>query len=204
MKRNKFLILGNGADINDLDFDKIDNEFITAGVSRIYLKYMPDYYYIYDLIDIMPEFPLKTCMIFTHTSKLSEYLRENVNNTNIFHCYPCPEYTTNFSINGKEYKCTHSVVNMLIRILNDYLCMDEDNYFYLCGVPLLESVGHFYDESINHTPQKVLDKIYNDFIRLKHKGYNIISCMKESKLNDLFPVEDKSILYSKEAVNAVS
>jgi len=89
---------------------------------------------------------------------------------------------------------------MLIRILNDYIHKGDDNYFYLCGVPLLESEGHFYDESINHTPQEVLDKIYNDFIRLRHKGYNIISLMEKSKLNELFPVKSKEILYERQYV----
>jgi hypothetical protein len=196
VKRNNFLILGNGADINEIDFNQIDVSFITGGVNRIYLRYIPEYYYIYDLVNIMPDFPIKENIIYTHTSKLSEYLRENVNNTDIFHAFPCNEYTTEFVIINDKIKCNHSAINMLIRILNDYLFSTDDNYFYVCGVPLLESEGHFYDESINHTPQKVLDKIYNDFIRLAHRGYKIVSCMKESKLNNLFPNEDKSILYN--------
>ena len=201
--KNNFLILGNGADINELDFDKISESFITGGVNRIFYKFIPDFYYVYDLINIMQDFPIKNYCLMTHNSKLSEYMRENVNNTNIFSCFPVPEYTEEFNINGQDYKCNHSAVNMLIRILNDYIYCDDDNYFYICGVPLLESEGHFYDESINSTPQKVLDKIYNDFIRLKHKGYNIISLMEKSKLNDLFTVESKEILY-KESKYAVS
>jgi len=192
---NNFLILGNGADINELDFDKIDEGLITAGVNRIYMKFMPEYYYIYDLVDIMPDFPDKECRIITHTSKLQQYLHDTVNNTNVFMSYPMPEYTQKFVLNGQEYKCNHSSVNMLIRILNNYIYKGFENIFYICGVPLLENIGHFYDDSINKTSQKVLDKIYNDFIRLKHNGHKIISCMKKSLLNELFPVENKEILY---------
>jgi hypothetical protein len=195
--RNNFLILGNGADINEIDFDKIDGNLATGGVNRIYLKYLPEHYFIYDLIEIMPDIPkLSGYCFYTHTSKLVEYLKENVNNTNIFMSFPEYNYTTEFDIKGHRIKCNHSPVNFLIRIIDDYLYNDDENYFYICGVPLLERVGHFYDEAINHTPQKVLDRIFNDFIRLAWQGYNIISCMKESKLNDIFPNEDKNILYN--------
>ncbi len=193
--RNNFLILGNGADINELDFNRIDKQLITGGVNRIYLKFMPMVYYIYDLISIMPAFPDKEYKIYTHNSKLSQYMRDNVNNINTFFSFPIPEYTKEFRINGQEYKCNHSSVNMLIRILNDYIYKSDNNYFYICGVPLLEDIGHFYNEEINQTPQKVLDKIFNDFIRLREKGYKIISCMEKSLLNKLFPVENKNILY---------
>lgn len=192
INRNNILILGNGADINELDFNKIDDEFITAGVNRIYFKYMPEYYFIYDLIDIMPDFPKKEYEIYTHTSKLSQYLRENVNNKTIFTAFPFPEYIHN-----------HSAVNMLIRAMNDYVYEGEDNYFYICGCPLLESKGHFYDESINTTSQKTLDGIYEDFVKLKRKGYKLISCMEASKLNDLFPMENKEILYNYKEVSYV-
>ena len=57
IQKNKILILGNGADINDIDFSRLDSSFITAGVNRIYKKHIPEYYFIYDLKDIVPELP---------------------------------------------------------------------------------------------------------------------------------------------------
>jgi hypothetical protein len=212
--RNNFLILGNGLDINEIDFETIDINLISGGVNRIYFRFIPEFYFIYDLVDIMPDFPLKEYWIYTYTPKLSEYLRENVNKKTIFTSFPFPEYTQDFTINGKNKNCNFSALNMLIRVLNDYLYKGDNNYFYICGCPLDEKIGHFYDESINQTSQKTLDNIYNDFIRLAWNNYKIISVMEESKLNDLFPNEDKNILYnfeekeynfkSKEAINALS
>lgn len=199
-QKNKILLLGNGADINDIDFTKIDDSFIIAGVNRIYKKYIPEYYFIYDLIEIMPEIPDNVTTIHTVKNKYHQYIEHDTsdkrNKTFVINDYSY--YTQIFNIQDKVLQCNFSPVNFLIRLIDDILFMNDVNYFYIAGVPLLENVGHFYDESINKTEQKTLDKIYNDFLRLAYKNYHMISVMKESKLNNILPVIDKDILYYNE------
>lgn len=200
LQKNKILILGNGADINDIDFSRVDSSFITAGVNRIYKKHIPEYYFIYDLKDIVPELPDTVTNIHTVKNKYEELLRDNTkdltNKTFIINEYN--NYSKVFNIHDAVLDCNFSAVNYLIRLLDDIIYKDDINYFYICGCPLLESVGHFYDESINATPQKTLDNIYKDFLRLAYKKYNMISLMKQSKLNNILPVYDKDILYYNE------
>lgn len=197
---NKFLILGTGADINDIDFDRIDDSFITAGVNRIYEKFIPEYYYIYDLKDVLIKDGIAVSLpegihtICTHPDKLYEYMSKRKNYKQNFFTYYDPLYTATFTHNGDEYECNQSSINYLIRMLNDRFFSGGDNVFFLAGVPLLESVGHFYSGT-GKTTQVVLNRFYNDFIRLKNLGYNIFSIMKESKLNDLFPTEDINMIY---------
>ena len=199
-QKNKILILGNGADINNIDFDRIDGSFIVAGVNRIYKKHIPDYYFIYDLIDIMPEIPNGITKIHTVKNKYEQYINSDTsdksNKTFVINDYT--NYTKIFNIHDKVMECNFSAVNYLIRLLDDVIYEQDINYFYIAGVPLLESVGHFYDEKINKTEQKTLDKIYNDFLRLAYNNYHMVSVMPESKLNTIIPVIDKDILYYNE------
>lgn len=195
MNMNKFLILGTGADINDIDFSKIDKSFITGGVNKIYKKIIPDYYYIYDMKEVMPEVPDEIEVVYTHPDKLYEYLYITKNYIQNFCTYYDSDYTPTFYKSNKEYECNQSSVNYLIRVLNDYLFKDQENVFYMVGVPLLENVGHFYEEEKVTTTQRSLDRFYNDFMRLNCLKYNLISLMKNSRLNKLFPVEDINLIY---------
>ena len=193
---NKFLVLGTGDDINNINFDKIDNDYIIAGVNRIYEKIIPDYYFVYDVKELMPIISDDIKLIYTHPAKLAEYYRERNDYTKSFHTYYDPEYTPGFKMDGKHYDCGHGSINYLLRLLNNYLFNGQENVFYLAGVPLLEGKGHFYGKRENETTlQSALNRFYNDFLRLKKFGYNIVSLMQESKLNELFPTEDLNIIY---------
>ena len=192
---NKFLILGTGEDINDIDFTRLDSDFITAGVNRIFYKYIPDYYYVYDLDIIQDLIPDEIEHIYTHPDKLYQAASLKKNYKQNFTTYYDKNYTPEYQVNGKRFDCGHGSVNYLIRMLNNLIYPSDDNKFYLCGVPLLEDVGHFYEDDKTTTNQKVLDRFYNDFLRMKSLNYNIVSLMEKSKLNDIFPIEKKEVLY---------
>jgi hypothetical protein len=201
---NKFLVIGTGSDINDIDFKRIDKSFITAGVNKVYKKVIPDYFYIYDLKDVLVdpnknhlELPDEIKTVYCTPDKLYEYFYQTRNYKQHFCTYYDKDYTPEFNLHGKTYECNHSSINYLMRALNDYLYAGEENIFYMIGVPLLERIGHFYDDIDKPIPttQKMLDRFYNDFIRLKDLGYKIISLMTESRLNDLFPKENIEIIY---------
>ena len=156
--RNNFLILGNGADINELDFNKVDNKLITGGVNRIHFKYIPEYYYIY----------YTSYADHSHGSRSTSASgghKHAIQSMNQSHSHTHQYSATNFGsikINGQEYKCNHASVNMLIRILNKYLYERDDNYFYICGVPLLERVGHFYGEEIKQMVNILILKVLEE------------------------------------------
>ena len=195
-RKNKFLIFGTGKDINKISFGKIDKSFITAGVNRIFKKFIPDYYFVYDLDILGPILPDAVKVVYTHPDKLAEYFRLYKNYKQNFCTYYDADYMPSYVLNGKQYDCGHGSINYLIRMLNNYLYKDDENIFYIAGVPLLEGTGHFYDDNHDTTSvQKALDRFYNDFMRLKNMGYNIVSLMKKSKLNDLFPIENIKMIY---------
>jgi hypothetical protein len=200
---NKFLILGTGADINDIDFSRISDKFITGGVNYIHKKIIPDYYFAYDLKDHMIDIPDEIKVVYTHPAKLAEYFRDRISYKQNYCTYYDETFTPTAVMDGKEYDCNHGSVNYLIRMLNNYLYKNQCNIFYIAGVPLLKSVGHFFNDHGDTTSiQRVLDKFYNDFMRLKRLDYNIISLMKVSKINDLFPQEDIELIYDKGGVHA--
>lgn len=46
----KVLVLGNDPQINSIDFEKIHPNIVTLGVNRIWLKFIPNYFFFSDLI----------------------------------------------------------------------------------------------------------------------------------------------------------
>jgi hypothetical protein len=48
MEKLKVLVLGNDPQINDIEFDRLDKNIITLGINRIWLKYIPDYFFFND------------------------------------------------------------------------------------------------------------------------------------------------------------
>lgn len=198
---NKFLILGTGADINDIDFSNIRGDLITAGVNRIYEKIIPNYFFVYDMPEFMPymvqdEKAEKIKTIYTHPGQLNKYFQKGFSYKFNYNTYYDPEYIPSYTYNGIHYDCGHGSINYLIRMLNDHLYRDQKNIFYIAGVPLFEDIGHFYDDEGKTTSkQDVLDRFYNDFLRLHKRCYCMVSVMKKSKLNELLPIEDINIIY---------
>ena len=192
---NKIIVFGTGSDLNDIDFSKIDKSFITAGVNRIHEKIIPQYYYAYDLLEVMPLVPDTIKVIYTHPDQLYRYMSALKNYKQNFCTYYDKTYTPEYWKNGIAYDCGHASINYLIRMLNDYIYTGQDNVFYIVGVPLLEGKGHFYDDDTTTTTQQVLDRFYNDFLRLVDKKYNMISLMAESRLNNIIPSQDINIIY---------
>lgn len=193
---NKFLILGTGADINNIDFKRVKSNIITAGVNRVYEKLIPKIFFIYDLDTLMP-YVTGVKEIVTHPDQLKKYFVSGRMDYDFnFITYYDKDYIPGYEYQGKHYDCGHGSINYLLRYLNNYKYVGQDNVFYIAGVPLLERIGHFYqDIEITTSKQNVLDRFFNDFLRLKRLGFNIVSLMPESRLNEIFPVEKIDIIY---------
>ena len=194
---NNFLVLGTGADINNIDFSQINHKWITAGVNRIHEKIIPDYFFCYDAKEVVPNLPDTIKTIYTHPGKLAEYFRGSFDIKKNYCSYYDEDYTPGFRLHGKRFDCGHGSISYLIRTFNNYLYKGQENIFYLAGVPLLEDIGHFYDDSNDEaTTQISLDRFFNDFLRLVDQGFAMVSLMKESRLNDILPVKDLEIIYN--------
>lgn len=191
-----FLIFGTGADINNIDFSRLRKDFIIVGVNRIFEKIIPDYYYVYDLKTLISYIPNTIKTIYTHPAKLKECFDNNLNYNFNYVTYYDKDYMPSYVYEGGHFDCGHGSVNYLLRMLNNYLFEGQKNTYYLAGVPLLEGMGHFYqDVEATTSVQIALDRFFNDFLRLKRLGYNIKSVMENSRLNEIFPVEDINIIY---------
>ena len=187
------LIFGNDHTINDFPFEKLkDTDLITAGVNRIWKKYDCDYLYFLDkdIIEEMLE------------------INYNQNNTTLIYPEKYLKKSTSEDIlnNFKDkylYKITKDInytINSVIWLINT---IDKEIYpnnlcnFYIYGVSLkwnADDKHHFWvgdNKVLNNHDEKYykirFDRFFKGFMKLKDEGYKIISCSKNSKINEIFP-----------------
>ena len=72
MAKARVLLLGNSPQINEIQFDRIADDVITLGLNRIWLKYIPKYFFFHDLI------------ISNELSRHPETLAKLIQNSTIF------------------------------------------------------------------------------------------------------------------------
>lgn len=197
---NKVLILGNGPDINDINFDRLSGKVKTAGVNRIWLKHFPNYYFYHDYeimkeIEIDPFIKSKVIAkckcyssdwIYTQTSDIPKYLKViSRSNSKVF---------------------VDSVTTFMRVLITDNIFSIDNTMFYIAGVPLSWSEpSHFwktggYSNSLNKNGKDWYDprfkRIITNFKSLQNLGYNMVSVTPNSRLNKMMRYEGVSNLYA--------
>jgi hypothetical protein len=204
-KLNKILVLGNSPHINEIEFDKLDPRIKTVGINRIWLKHYPNYFFFndWDIIEELDRDDNKISKIkLTQRSMCysSTWLRRSAKGT-------IPNWVRLYAINDRTF-FPDSVSNS-IRIFRDEFLkgIPSQNYtFYIAGVQLNWSEpSHFWKEDgyrgLNDKDRVCYDRrfqsIFNNFIRLKDSGINMVSVTPGSRLNKIMRYENISNLYVK-------
>lgn len=205
MTKKKILVLGNSPHINEIEFDKLDPNIKTIGVNRIWLKHYPSYFFFNDnpILEELnrPENEISRIKL-TQTSLCysSTWIIKSIVGTipSWLRVYPIPDRTV----------FPDSVSNS-IRIFKDNIMRGEsmnDYVFYIAGVELNWSEpSHFWKQDgylgINNNNQAWYERrfnaIFNNFIRLKYSGINMVSVTPGSRLNKIMRYENVSNLYMK-------
>lgn len=201
MKKIKVLVLGNGPQINDIDFDRLDPSIITLGVNRIWLKHLPDYFFFND-----PE-------IIYELNKKPEILAKLQTESKIFTSDYFLRFKRNIPKWAEVVKRSPSIrrtfpdsVTTGMTILRSKYLVQDDVQFYLAGVSLKwKTPSHFWKQleynSINkHTADWYaprFKKIYENFKIMQRAGTNMISVNPDSLLNKMLRYESIDTLYLK-------
>ena len=203
---NKILVLGNSPHINEIEFDKLDPSIKTIGVNRIWLKHYPSYFFFNDnpILEELNNPENNIHMIKLRQTSVcysSQWIRKSVKG-------PIPNWVRVYPISDRSF-FPDSVSNS-ISIFKDQIIRGSsisDYIFYIAGVNLnWSNPSHFwkslgYPSRGNHSNQVWYDRrfeaIFNNFIRLKNSGVNMVSVTPGSRLNKIMRYENISNLYVK-------
>ena len=198
--RNRVLILGNGPDINNIDFDRLKGNIKTAGVNRIWLKHFPDYYFYHDseiAKEIEKDIIVKSKIIAKCNCYSSDWIRRRMSTV--------PSYLKVVN-RSSPTSFVDSVTTFMRILISDNVFSIDDTIFYIAGVPLSWSEpSHFwkeidYEGSLNKHGRDWYDprfnRIVSNFKRLKGLGYNMVSVTPHSRLNKIMRYEGVSNLYA--------
>lgn len=187
-----FLICGNAADINAIDFPLVKKDITVCGVNRINNNVIPDYWFIYDLCEIMPEIGETDQKIWTEYHKALQFKQSYYSNVNLAPVR-FAGYGNQGNIGRKKLTMAKSAICYLVLLINKLFPGDKTLLF--AGCPMIKSKGYAMDRTGGAT-QKTLNRIYNGLMYILYKiGVRAGSLMNESLLNDFLPVYDKSVLY---------
>lgn len=188
--RMDVLVLGNGPQILDINFELIKPEVITLGVNRIWLKFVPNYLFFHDP-EILYEIEKRTDIDFSNTVLIvSDW--SNV---------PIDSISSRFKkvINVKRVRVDSfpDSVSTCIQIFSESIFKNKEIYFYIAGVNLKwTDPSHFwkkidYSDSLNKNDKDWYDprfiKMFRNFQRLMKLGYRLRSVTPNSLLNKIMP-----------------
>lgn len=202
MKKTKVLVLGNGSQINEINFNLLQDDIITLGVNRIWLKYIPNYFFFNDIqiaieLNRTPESLAK----LVQESKIfsSDWLKKN-NPQDI------PKWTKIYTRSANSARDFPDSTTTAIQIFSKHLMPSANLTFYIAATPLTwTNPSHFWKEldfsSLNKNNQEWYNKrfprIETNFRSLKNLGYDIVSVTPNSVLNKIFRYENLGNLYKK-------
>jgi|688.fasta_scaffold00580_48 hypothetical protein len=205
MAKVKVLVLGNDPQINQIDFDSLSPNIITLGINRIWLKYIPNYFFFHDLTisdELLPQ-PEKLAKLKQNSIIFSsEWIRKGRSFSDTR--FPVPTWTSVYPRKNKKH-FPDSITNS-IELFRDVRNRQEQYVFYVAGVSLTwQEPSHFWKEENIATrntagPEWYLPRfeaMLTNFKRLKTHNYEIISVTPNSKLNKLFRYENIGNLYKK-------
>lgn len=184
------LVLGNDPFINQIQFERLKSDVITLGVNRIWLKHIPNYFFYNDAeitleLNKLPEVieKLKQKSVIFASNWLTRL--SNRNGVGV------PPYVR---VYDRKYGTFADSVTTAMQIFNSYIIKEPVTY-YIAGVSLTwQEPSHFwngtYDSLNNHGERWYkprFSKIYDNFLELRRKNFNMISVTPRSKLNKVFP-----------------
>lgn len=204
-KLKKILVLGNSPHINEIEFDRLDPNIKTIGVNRIWLKHFPNYFFFNDndIIEELnrPENEINRIRLTQRSLCYSStWIRKSIVGT-------IPPWLRVYPISDRTV-FPDSVSNS-IRIFRENIMRGEPMdqcVFYIAGVELnWTEPSHFWKQDgyrgINSKDRDWYDRrftaIFNNFVRLKNSGINMISVTPGSRLNKIMRYENISNLYVK-------
>lgn len=199
MIKQKVLVLGNGPQISDIEFDRIPSDIITLGVNRIWIKYYPDFLFFHDL-NILNE------LNQNEESKKNLISKSKCITSDWFdrHNIDCPNWITKHS--RLDRKAFPDSVCTSIRILTSKILKKNPSQieFYIAGVNLKwMDPSHFWKEyefnSLHNASKPWYDsrfqKMLYNFKNLQRLGFNLISVTPDSLLNKTMRSINISNLY---------
>ena len=203
-RKNRVLVLGNGPQINEIDFERLDPSITTIGVNRIWVKHIPNYYFFHDYpilteLDREENVKYKNDLIQDSQCYTSEWIKRD-NTANL------PDWLRVYPMSDRS-GFPDSVSNA-IRIFRDNHIRGlsiSDYQFYFAGVNLnWTDPSHFWKSERNtflnqHDREWYdirFDRMYNNFEKMKNLGYKMISVTPGSRLNKLMRYESIGNLYS--------
>lgn len=205
MAKVKVLVLGNDPQINQIDFDSLSPNIITLGINRIWLKYIPNYFFFHDLTisDELIRQPEKLAKLKQNSIIFSsDWIRKGRSFSNTR--FPVPTWTSVYPRKNRA-NFPDSATNSIE--LFKTICNTNDSYtFYLAGISLTwKEPSHFWKEENTVTRNTVgpewylprFEAMLNNFKKLKSHNYDIISVTPDSKLNKVFRYENIGNLYKK-------
>lgn len=200
MKKTKVLVLGNSPQINQIEFNLLHDDVITLGINRIWLKYIPNYFFFHDLIisNELQASPEDLAKLIQHSTIFSsDWIKKN--NKNVI-----PKWTKVYS-RPKARQFPDSA-SLSIQLFSKNIMPDSNITFYIAGVPLCwQEPSHFWKE-LEFSANSVGDKSWYDvrfplmlqnFKSLKSSGYDIVSVTPNSALNKIFRYESIGNLYKR-------
>ena len=204
MAKVKVLVLGNDPQINSIEFDKLDRSIITLGINRIWLKYIPNYFFFNDLVinNELSRYPETLAKLKQHSTIFSsDWIRKGKTSNDA----AIPPWTKVYPRKNKR-AFPDSVTNS-IELFRDIRNNPHEQYtFYLAGISLTwQEPSHFWKDE-NHTSANTVgadwylprfEAMLTNFKKLKTHNYDIISVTPNSRLNKLFRYENIGNLYKK-------
>lgn len=204
-RKHKILVLGNGPQINDIDFSRLDPTITTIGVNRIWLRYIPDYFYFHDypiLRELNEDANEITRIKLIDQSECysSEWLKRSIQG-------PIPNWLRVHTM--RDRSAFPDSVSNAVRIFRDNHIKhspSSDYQFYFAGVNLKWTDPSHFWKSENHNFSNKhdrnwydvrFDRMYSNFEKMKNLDYKMISVTPNSRLNKLMRYESIGNLYSK-------
>lgn len=204
-KNEVVFIFGNDASIENISFDEIDilrknNKIITAGVNRIWLKHLPDYFFFMD-------HPIPQELYKALNNKKISY--DQINNMNIITSSHNIRKSDDYMNFINEFDCKLYKLNKLNSVNNLIWYMYHENpnrIFYINGVSLQWNEKHHfwcnkkYSEYGNNKSEfwtmKRFNKSLEIFKDMYNNGIKMISLTRNSRLNNIIPYQDYNTVIS--------
>lgn len=203
MKRTSILVLGNGAQINSIDFNKLKGDIITLGVNRIWLTHIPHYFFFNDteILTELEKFPERVLRLKTDSTCFSsDWLTHHAKKKKM----QIPSWLKVHSrIDPKKFPDS---ITTAVSLFSKHYISSNKCTFYFAGTPLSwTDTSHFWKEinyeSLNthseswYTPR--FNLMLDNFRGLKNLGFNMVSVTPNSLLNKIMRYENIENLYSK-------
>ena len=194
-------MLGNGPQISDIDFKRLDPSIKTFGVNRIWLKHFPDYFFFQDgpIIRELDQNPIyKSKLIGNSVCFSSDWLR---NSAKTF-----PNWIKVHS--RSDRRSFPDSVTSGLKILSEKYITDIYNYtFYIAGVNLRwTNPSHFWKSIPYDANNKYgygwyssrFNKMLDNFKKMQSIGFKMVSVTPDSLLNKIMRYENVENLYLKQ------